>query len=143
MPDSRASQRPPFPTISFGEEVSTNRGRCRCTKGMPHVRAPLRLRRCHPRVFWCQLRTAIQALEPRRTLQAVSGRKVANLWRRYMVPLPADAYPVTANAEFGDGRVEQVHFAADVPVVIDGCQGELAAISADADMPAPMWERAL
>ena len=52
-------------------------------------------------------------------------------------------YPTTARLKFGDGRVGEVRFAADIEVGIAGCRGAFTDFVLDADIPALLCEGAL
>ena len=51
----------------------------------------------------------------------------------------ADAYPATAKFKFGNGRPEEVCFAADVTAGAEGHLGKLATFLANANTPALLF----
>ena len=52
-------------------------------------------------------------------------------------------YPAQARFEFGDGRMGDVRFAANITVGIAGAEGNFTAFVLDADIPASLRKGAL
>ena len=55
----------------------------------------------------------------------------------------ADTYPACARHKFGDGLLNEVRCAADIPAGLAGNRGKFPAFAPDADIPASSCEGAL